>query len=480
MNVEQEISPQNGSISLIATNNNLSDIDKFFINVINSFFISTGCKYGSYYEYELKHNLPLIDENNCLRIELTQGCFYVNEKYSLLETYQERIQAILCTFEPPKIIITDENIDQFFKPIKNENNQNITMQELGNYIIKFKLLTDEGLSQEIQELLNKEKGGIQDKEILEISTSFITNREYPYCEVSKKVYQSFERVIECPQLKGIVEIATKDGNSLILATQPQYCYNFFMLGKGANSEYLETLRTVVKQILEQSINKNLVDEYGIVWISTNKIIKEITRTEYGINQRIKKDEHAKKMCNLAMKIFQNSTLEITNRKYEHFENESLLVIKGYRNDIIDKRGNLIKDVWGVSIATLDTYINAQISKGTKKRELLKCSPLQHGREWEAQYINGNLLSICHTCLYPQRGKGKTTHRLKVKWDSIYLKAEPTKNPSKKVKERIKRNFIETLEASILRCEQEAQPMYISYTTNKDYLDITALKKPIKK
>lgn len=172
MTSKQEINPQDGSNSLIATYKNYSDysnIEKYLIKVFNSSFTPTGCKHGSYFEYELKHDLPLYDENGRSRIQLLKGCFYIHEKYLKLKTSQERNQGILCTFNPPSILVSIENIDQFYTPIKNENNQNITMQDLGNYILRYKLLTDERASTEIEELLNKQ-GGIQENnfEILPI------------------------------------------------------------------------------------------------------------------------------------------------------------------------------------------------------------------------------------------------------------------------------------------------------------------------
>jgi hypothetical protein len=315
----------------------------------------------------------------------------------------------------------------------------------------------------------------QNSEILEtvITKAQVQEIQASYLE-DNKVLKGFEIIAETG--KGEYTLETKEGLKYILTANPAICSKFNTFDT-SNFEYIETLRSIVCQLLRDPQTEQAVDENNVAWIPSSKILQEMTRTQQGINTRITDNQKERNKINTALQLWQSTSLNVKDRDGKLLFNNVVLQVEGFRKIIKDKRGNEIKDAWGFAYGTQNNYFNQRLYEATRHRQLSAGKPAKSNEIWIKQYMEGELLSQLYNSLYPPKGKGKRQYTVKRNWSNIYEKAVKEAEPTDKVKRRVRKQIAEYLSQILKEYRNDENRIYIKAVTENDKLLITGYKKP---
>ena len=282
-------------------------------------------------------------------------------------------------------------------------------------------------------------------------------------------------------LKGIEDIAFGEGDGTYTLTaknnerqrvelraNPKACRDY-IANDGANWEYVALIIAIIYRLIDTPEAATMRTN-GRVWITTNTILKELTRTAQGFNENAPRDKKFKQIVIDCLKML--SSLQITS--YDacgKLQFMGYILQVEYLAEAKDKAGNIIKDIWGFNTDKDSLQYAALTAESTKNTPLLHLerSSLNRKNAWIPQVIRADILSEIRTHMYPKRGKGCKDYTATRSWNEIFKSAEVKAdgNISSRRKETIIRDFEEQLKAYAEFERNEKEHIYIEAHSVRD-------------
>ena len=282
-----------------------------------------------------------------------------------------------------------------------------------------------------------------------------------------KVLEGFEH-IAYGEGDGVFALQAKSGTKqkTVLSAPPKLCRDF-IANNGANWEYAARIAAVVYELIRKPEAAAMKTD-GRVWVSTNTIVKELTRTAQGTNTYATRDTAFRQLVIDGLSA-------LSSAQIASYDTQGKLQFRGYLlqaeylAEAKDAAGNTIKDVWGFNTGK-DAVAFATFTKcNTANTPLLNTKPLNRNNAWIVQALKGDILSEIRAKLYPKRGKGLKEYTAKRSWSDIFDSAEVTAdgNLSYRVKRRIVTDFEEQLKAFAEIERKAGKPIYIEAKSTRD-------------
>ena len=282
-------------------------------------------------------------------------------------------------------------------------------------------------------------------------------------------------------LRGIENIAFGEGDGTYTITaknnerqkvelraNPKACRDY-IANDGANWEYVALIIAIIYRLIDTP-EAAAMRTNGRVWITTNTILKELTRTAEGVNENAPRDKKFKQIVIDCLKML--SSLQITS-----YDAGGKLQFMGYILQVEylaeakDKAGNIIKDIWGFNTDKNAIQYATLTAESTKNTPLLRLErgSLNRKNAWILQVIRGDILSEIRAHMYPKRGKGCKDYTASRSWDEIFKSAEikADGNISSRRKETIVKDFEEQLKAYAQLERNEQEHIYIEAHSVRD-------------
>lgn len=279
-------------------------------------------------------------------------------------------------------------------------------------------------------------------------------------------------------LKGLEEIAysnegrfvlwAKNGTrqNVVLKANPHSCSQF-IANKNANWQYASRITAIVCECIRA--NKGIAYETGgRVWITTNTIARELTRTEEGVNSGATRNASFTSMINDCLEALSSAQIQMTDAG-GNLCFMGYLFNAVYVSEAVDNCGNRIKDVWGFSIDAKDLSFAMFSERGTTKRKYLAAPPMNPKNAWIVQVFQGDILSEIRNKLYPKRGKGLKEYTATRQWEDIFKAANVKADGN--ISSHARKSLVEECQDKLIACAKNErdnpQPIYIEAKSIRD-------------
>lgn len=365
-------------------------------------------------------------------------------------------------------------------------NHNLTLGELAAAAII------QDLTEEIQALTNKAEIEFHKAKIDFITNTYLfASKEdqgaYPEAVYTNKLDKTtFTNALIGKCFKGVEEMAkgkyvtgkytltpknsnTKSDTGYFFCN-PDQCIEL-MANKDASALFLKRVLSVIVNLLKQCVleKRNLeevITDGSIVYITTNTILKEITRTEQGVSPEIKRSQSSIKLINDAIRVLDSSQFEAHDYKGKMIFHDKFIDIAGYR-DRYTYKGQILNHVWGFNISTLENKLTQEMLKKSTTQKRLDIAPMRIGEAWIDEYLNSDLLSRGLTVLKKSKDKPREA-TVKESWSSIFAKGKPTKKAlPAKTKQTIINNLQKHLRAiAKVKADSNKNPVFIKARTTR--------------
>ena len=282
---------------------------------------------------------------------------------------------------------------------------------------------------------------------------------------------------------------SKQSNQKIeLGTNPDYCQRYIS-NKNANWQLALRILTTVTHIGLKAKEEGGVRK-GQVPISTGAIIRELTRTAEGENTKLQRNAEFKGTVNDALAVLTTSSIQARDKTGKLAYSGG--VLNGtYYERITDKQGNEIRDAWIFELASVEKWATFT-EVYTRHEKLLPMPPLRAENVWIPQYLNGKIISMLRSQLYPKRGKGKQQASVSVAWNEIFRLADVKSDGD--ISARRKQKVVSDVQTQLsaiaenLKADND-KPMYLAAEAPRGgkqgqgawkNLEVTAYRKPTRK
>ena len=332
----------------------------------------------------------------------------------------------------------------------------------------------EGLQKQALEVVTTEPGGQGEYQIqntqpvkpLAIYTKSL-DRTYVNRSFVMKALKGFEEIAYGKD-DGTYELPAKDGTNrkAVLSASVKACEKYIG-NDGANWELAARIVAMVNE-LRRKPEAIAMQTDGRVWITTNTIVRELTRTAKGVNTNATRDESFRKLVVDALRAL--SSAQITSYGADgNLEFVGYVMQAEYVAQTTDNCGNRIKDVWGFSTDKDALSFAELVGESNVSVSLLDMKPMTMKNAWVVQALRGDILSEIRSKLYPKRGKGLKEYKAVRKWEDMFKSADVKANgnitPAKK--ERVVRDFQRQLIALDKFERHAANPIYLEARSTRD-------------
>ena len=282
-----------------------------------------------------------------------------------------------------------------------------------------------------------------------------------------KVLEGFEH-IAYGKSGGAFTLQTKSGTEqkTVLSAPTEICRDF-IANDGANWEYAARIAAVVHELIRKPQAAAMKTD-GRVWVSTNTIVKELTRTAQGTNTYATRDKAFRKLVMGGLKALSSAQLSSYDASGK-LQFMGYLLQAEYLAEAKDAAGNTIKDIWGFSVDKEALAFALFTEKSTVNAPLLDMKPLKKSNAWIVQALRGDVLSEIRAKLYPKRGKGVKQYTAKRDWVEVFESADVKAdgNIRSSVKQRIVNDFEEQLRALAVNEKNAEKPIYLEARATRD-------------
>ena len=256
------------------------------------------------------------------------------------------------------------------------------------------------------------------------------------------------------------------GQKTVLSATPEACRDF-IANDGANWEYAARIAAVVYELIRKPEAAAMKTE-GRVWVTTNTIVKELTRTARGVNAHATRDKAFRKLVMDGLKALSSAQISSYDAS-GNLQFMGYLLQAEYLAEAKDAAGNTIKDIWGFSVDKEALAFAVFTEKSTVNAPLLDMKPMKKSNAWIVQALRGDVLSEIRAKLYPKRGKGVKQYTAKRDWVEVFkiadVKADGDIRSS--VKQRIVNDFEEQLRALAVNEKNADKLIYLEARATRD-------------
>ena len=256
------------------------------------------------------------------------------------------------------------------------------------------------------------------------------------------------------------------GQKTVLSATPEACRDF-IANDGANWEYAARIAAVVYELIRKPEAAAMKTE-GRVWVTTNTIVKELTRTAQGVNTYAARDKAFRKLVMDGLKALSSAQLSSYDAS-GNLQFMGYLLQAEYLAEAKDAAGNTIKDIWGFSVDKEALAFALFTEKSTVNAPLLDMKPMKKSNAWIVQALRGDVLSEIRAKLYPKRGKGVKQYTAKRDWVEVFKSADVKADGDirSSVKQRIVNDFEEQLRALAVNEKNADKPIYLEARATRD-------------
>ena len=256
------------------------------------------------------------------------------------------------------------------------------------------------------------------------------------------------------------------GQKTVLSATPEACRDF-IANDGANWEYAARIAAVVYELIRKPEAAAMKTE-GRVWVTTNTIVKELTRTAQGVNTYAARDKAFRKLVMDGLKALSSAQISSYDAS-GNLQFMGYLLQAEYLAEAKDAAGNTIKDIWGFSVDKEALAFAVFTEKSTVNAPLLDMKPMKKSNAWIVQALRGDVLSEIRAKLYPKRGKGVKQYTAKRDWVEVFKSADVKADGDirSSVKQRIVNDFEEQLRALAVNEKNADKPIYLEARATRD-------------
>ena len=260
---------------------------------------------------------------------------------------------------------------------------------------------------------------------------------------------------------GIYRHESKSGSwdAVELRATPGLCRRFYSRDEANHLYSLKVLATIRGLLSDKKAVQ--CEEHGRVWITESTILREMTRTEQGVSQKVYRKTASLELLHSAIEMLSSASLGITLPDGTPLATEH--VIDASFRETILSHGKVIKNAWGF-VPEVAPLFNGELAAYTGSYNMLPLEPLSDENTWMPYYV-ADLMHELRGKLFPKKGRPSKSATIKRSWDGIFAMASPANEGTLRSykKQKIVRSLLEVLEAV---AEKEASPEGFGAGDNK--------------